>query len=79
MRITENKVNVHGSAIALDHPLGITGGRLVVSLLIELKIYIKLVESHALDFKQVGRLEMIWPGNLESKHHVFNSNLNKKF
>ena len=37
--IPENKVNVHGGAIALGHPLGCTGGRLVVSLLNELKIY----------------------------------------
>ena len=39
--IPENKVNVHGGAIALGHPLGCTGGRLVVSLLNELKIYNK--------------------------------------
>ena len=39
--IPESKVNVHGGAIALGHPLGCTGGRLVVSLLNELKIYKK--------------------------------------
>src|SRR5207253_2005246 len=35
--IDEEKVNVNGGAIALGHPLGMSGARLVVSLLHELK------------------------------------------
>src|SRR5206468_2299950 len=35
--IPEEKVNVNGGAIALGHPLGMSGARLVVSLLHELK------------------------------------------
>ena len=35
--IDEEKVNVRGGAIALGHPLGMSGARLVVSLLHELK------------------------------------------
>lgn len=35
--IDENKVNPNGGAIALGHPLGCTGARLVVSLLNEMK------------------------------------------
>jgi acetyl-CoA C-acetyltransferase len=31
------KVNVNGGAIALGHPLGMSGARLVVSLLLELR------------------------------------------
>jgi acetyl-CoA acetyltransferase len=31
------KVNVNGGAIALGHPLGSTGGRLIVTLLHELE------------------------------------------
>ena len=37
--IPQNKINVHGGVIELWHPLGCTGGRSVVSLLNELKIY----------------------------------------
>jgi acetyl-CoA C-acetyltransferase len=33
----ENKVNVNGGAVALGHPIGCTGARLVVSLIHELK------------------------------------------
>jgi acetyl-CoA C-acetyltransferase len=33
----EEKVNVNGGAIALGHPLGMSGARLVVTLLHELK------------------------------------------
>jgi acetyl-CoA acetyltransferase family protein len=35
--LDENKVNVNGGAIALGHPLGMSGARLVVSLLHELR------------------------------------------
>ena len=35
--LDENKVNVNGGAIAIGHPLGMSGARLVVSLLHELK------------------------------------------
>jgi acetyl-CoA acetyltransferase family protein len=35
--LDEEKVNVNGGAIALGHPLGMTGARLVVSLLHELR------------------------------------------
>jgi 3-oxoadipyl-CoA thiolase len=35
--LDEEKVNVHGGACALGHPLGMTGARLVVSLLHELR------------------------------------------
>ena len=35
--IDEEKVNVNGGAIALGHPLGMSGARLVVSLLHELR------------------------------------------
>jgi acetyl-CoA acetyltransferase family protein len=35
--LDEEKVNVNGGAIALGHPLGMSGARLVVSLLHELK------------------------------------------
>ena len=31
------KVNVNGGAIALGHPVGVTGTRLIVSLLYEMK------------------------------------------
>lgn len=34
--LDESKVNPKGGAIALGHPLGATGGRLVTSLLTEL-------------------------------------------
>lgn len=39
--LPKNKVNVHGGAIALGHPLGCTGARMVVSILNQLKIYNK--------------------------------------
>ena len=39
--IDKNKVNIHGGAIALGHPLGCTGARLVVSMLNQLDIYNK--------------------------------------
>lgn len=35
--IDENKLNIHGGAIALGHPLGMTGTRLVLTLLHKLK------------------------------------------
>jgi acetyl-CoA C-acetyltransferase len=35
--LDEDRVNVNGGAIALGHPLGMSGGRLVVSLLHELR------------------------------------------
>ena len=35
--LDEERVNVNGGAIALGHPLGMTGARLVVSLLHELR------------------------------------------
>ena len=35
--LDEEKVNVNGGAIALGHPLGMSGARLVVSLLHELR------------------------------------------
>jgi acetyl-CoA C-acetyltransferase len=35
--LDEDKVNVNGGAIALGHPLGMSGARLVVSLLHELR------------------------------------------
>ena len=37
LRLEEEKVNVNGGAIALGHPLGMSGARLVVSLLHELR------------------------------------------
>jgi acetyl-CoA acetyltransferase len=37
LELDRNKVNVNGGAIALGHPLGATGTRLVVTLLYELK------------------------------------------
>jgi len=37
LNIDEAKVNVNGGAIALGHPLGCTGARLIVTLLHELK------------------------------------------
>jgi acetyl-CoA acetyltransferase len=36
LELDRNKVNVNGGAIALGHPLGATGTRLVVTLLYEL-------------------------------------------
>jgi len=35
--LTRDRVNVNGGAIALGHPLGMSGARLVVSLLHELR------------------------------------------
>lgn len=35
--LDESKVNVKGGAISLGHPLGASGGRLVTSLLSELR------------------------------------------
>ena len=35
--LDEERVNVNGGAIALGHPLGMSGARLVVSLLHELR------------------------------------------
>ena len=35
--LDRNKVNVNGGAIALGHPLGMTGARLVLTLLLELR------------------------------------------
>jgi len=37
LELDRNKVNVNGGAIALGHPLGATGTRLVMSVLYELK------------------------------------------
>jgi acetyl-CoA acyltransferase len=37
LRIPEEKVNVHGGAIALGHPLGATGAKLTATLLHEMK------------------------------------------
>jgi acetyl-CoA acyltransferase 2 len=37
LELDRNKVNVNGGAIALGHPLGATGTRLVMTLLYELK------------------------------------------
>ena len=41
LKIPENKINLYGGAIALGHPLGCTGARLVVSMLNQLKLYDK--------------------------------------
>ncbi|MHC4660539.1 MAG: acetyl-CoA C-acetyltransferase [Planctomycetota bacterium] len=37
--LDENKVNVHGGAVALGHPIGATGARLVTTLLYAMKRY----------------------------------------
>lgn len=37
LKIPENKLNIYGGAIALGHPIGASGARIVVSLLNELK------------------------------------------
>ena len=37
LKIPQEKVNVNGGAIALGHPIGASGARIVVSLLNELK------------------------------------------
>ena len=39
LNIDKNKVNIHGGAIALGHPLGCTGARLVVAMLNQLNLY----------------------------------------
>ena len=41
LKIPENKVNIHGGAIAIGHPLGCSGARLVITMLNQLKIYNK--------------------------------------
>ena len=41
LKIPEKKVNVHGGAIAIGHPLGCTGTRLVIAMLNQLKLYNK--------------------------------------
>ena len=41
LKISEKKVNVHGGAIAIGHPLGCTGARLVIAMLNQLKLYNK--------------------------------------
>ena len=41
LKIPENKINIHGGAIAIGHPLGCTGARLVISMLNQLKLYNK--------------------------------------
>jgi len=35
--IDEEKVNVHGGAVAIGHPIGATGGRLLMTMLYELR------------------------------------------
>jgi acetyl-CoA acyltransferase 1 len=39
LNIDKNKVNIHGGATALGHPLGCTGARLVVAMLNQLNLY----------------------------------------
>ena len=39
--LPKDKVNVDGGAIALGHPLGCTGARMIVAMLNQLKIYKK--------------------------------------
>ena len=41
LKIPESKVNIHGGAIAIGHPLGCSGARLVISMLNQLKLYNK--------------------------------------
>ena len=41
LKIPENKINIHGGAIAIGHPLGCSGARLVVAILNQLKLYNK--------------------------------------
>ena len=41
LKIPEKKVNIHGGAIAIGHPLGCSGARLVIAMLNQLKIYNK--------------------------------------
>lgn len=37
LRLDRNKTNVHGGAIALGHPVGVSGTRITLSLAYELK------------------------------------------
>lgn len=37
LKIDESKVNIHGGAIALGHPIGASGARVLVTLLYALK------------------------------------------
>ena len=37
LNIDENKVNINGGAIALGHPIGASGARILVSLINEMK------------------------------------------
>jgi acetyl-CoA C-acetyltransferase len=39
MKLNQSKVNVHGGAVAIGHPLGCSGARIVVSLIHILKTY----------------------------------------
>ena len=41
LKIPEDKINIHGGAIAIGHPLGCTGARLVIAMLNQLKLYNK--------------------------------------
>ena len=41
LKIPENKININGGAIAIGHPLGCTGARLVITMLNQLKLYNK--------------------------------------
>ena len=41
LKIPEDKVNVHGGAISIGHPLGCSGARLVIAMLNQLKLYNK--------------------------------------
>lgn len=41
LNLPKGKVNIHGGAIALGHPLGCTGARMVVAMLNELHMYNK--------------------------------------
>ena len=41
LKIPENKINIHGGAIAIGHPLGCSGARLVIAMLNQLKLYNK--------------------------------------
>jgi acetyl-CoA acyltransferase 1 len=41
LKIPENKVNIHGGAIAIGYPLGCSGARLVIAMLNQLKLYNK--------------------------------------
>ncbi|HZX53663.1 MAG TPA: acetyl-CoA C-acyltransferase, partial [Ilumatobacteraceae bacterium] len=37
LKVSEDKVNVNGGAIAVGHPIGMSGARLVLHLALELK------------------------------------------